>query len=99
MSLAFSTPIAMPLDAAHTSPLAACRRWAYRLSALLAAAYAVYVVVLKLSGVTTGGALGDVGEFLLVLASVTLFAVGLFVDEALREQGRHQAPEPDREPA
>jgi hypothetical protein len=60
------------------------RRWAYRISAVLGLAYAVYVVVLKLSGTTTGGPLGDVGEFLLVLACVTLFSVGLFADEAER---------------
>lgn len=71
-------------------PLTTLRRWAYRISALLAAGYAVYVVVLKLSGATSGGALGDVGEFLLVLASVTLFAVGLFIDEELRDRQRRQ---------
>jgi hypothetical protein len=60
------------------------RRWAYRTSALLGLAYAVYVIGLKWSGTTSGGPLGDVGEFLLVLACVTLFSVGLFADEAVR---------------
>lgn len=60
------------------------RRWAYRLSAALALVYAVYVVVLKLQQRVTGGPLGEVGEFLLVLACITAFVVGLFADEAVR---------------
>lgn len=60
------------------------RRWSYRLSALLAALYVGYVLVQKVLNRTMGGPLGDVGEFLLVLACVTAFAVGLFADEALR---------------
>ena len=67
------------------------RRWAYRISAVLGLAYAVYVVVLKWSGTTTGGPLGDVGEFLLVLACVTLFSVGLFADEAERANATRNA--------
>ncbi len=65
------------------------RRWAYRLSGLLALVYAVYVVVLKLQQRVTGGPLGDVGEFLLVLACVAAFAVGLFADEARRAASSH----------
>ncbi|MFN0186902.1 MAG: hypothetical protein ACKVQR_24070 [Aquabacterium sp.] len=67
------------------------RTWSYRLAAVLAVVYGVYVVVLKLLQRPTGGPLGEVGEFLLVLAAVTAFAVGLFVDEALR---RPQADPP-----
>jgi high-affinity Fe2+/Pb2+ permease len=66
-------------------------RWAYRISAVLGLAYAVYVVVLKLSGTTTGGPLGDVGEFLLMLACVTLFSVGLFADETARASAAREA--------
>lgn len=60
------------------------RRWAYRIAALLAVVYVGYVLVLKVMNRPTGGPLGEVGEFLLVLASVTAFAVGLFADETLR---------------
>ncbi len=60
------------------------RRWSYRLSAVLAAVYAVYVIVMKLSHSVTSGPLGGLGEFFLVLASVTLLAIGLFADEAIR---------------
>lgn len=60
------------------------RRWAYRVAALLAVVYVGYVLVLKLMNRPTGGPLGEVGEFLLVLASVTAFAIGLFADESLR---------------
>jgi hypothetical protein len=67
------------------------RRWAYRISAVLGLLYAVYVVVLKLSGTTTGGPLGDVGEFLLVLACVTMFSVGLFADETVRAGAAREA--------
>jgi hypothetical protein len=62
------------------------RRLAYQLSGLLALVYAAYVVVLKVLQRPTGGPLGEVGEFLLVLLCVTAFAVGLFADEA------HRAP-------
>ena len=68
--------------------LSTVQRSAYRLAALLGLGYAIYVVVLKLMGRVMGGPLGDVGEFLLVLAAVTAFAVGLFADEA----GRRRAP-------
>lgn len=60
------------------------RRWAYRLSAVLALTYTAYVVVMKLLQRPSGGPLGEVGEFLLVLACVTAFAVGLFADESHR---------------
>lgn len=71
------------------------RRWAYRLSAVLAAVYCVYVIGLKLANRVTGGPLGEVGEFLLVLAAVTAFAIGLFADEATR---RPVAPPPPAAP-
>ncbi len=60
------------------------RRFAYRASAALGVVYAVYVVGLKLAQRPTGGPLGELGEFALALASVALFAVGLFADEASR---------------
>ena len=60
------------------------RRLAYGSSAALAVVYAGYVLVLKFLQRPTDGPLGDVGEFLLVLACVTAFAVGLFVDESAR---------------
>lgn len=60
------------------------RTWAYRLSALLGLAYAIYVLAIKLAGHASGGPLGEVGEFFLVLAAVALFAIGLFADEASR---------------
>jgi len=60
------------------------RRWAYRLAAVLGVAYVVYVIGLKWAHRVTGGPLGEVGEFLLVLCGVTAFAVGLFADEAAR---------------
>lgn len=68
------------------------RRWAYRLAALLAAAYVVYVVGLKLANRVTGGPLGELGEFLLVLACITAFSVGLFADEAQRGAERDATP-------
>jgi hypothetical protein len=61
---------------------ATLRRWSYALSALLGLAYAVYVVVTKLMPGVSRGPLGELGEFLLVLASVTLLSIGLFADEA-----------------
>ncbi len=69
------------------------RRRAYQLAAVLSLGYAGYVVVLKLMQRVMGGPLGEVGEFLLVLAAVTCFAVGLFADEASRRHPRHQGPE------
>ena len=60
------------------------RRWAYRLSAALGLVYVVYVIALKFAHRVTGGPLGEVGEFLLVLACVVMFATGLFADEAAR---------------
>ncbi len=62
------------------------RRWAYRLSAVLTGVYIIYVIALKLAQRVTGGPLGDVGEFLLVLAAVSAFAAGLFADESARGQ-------------
>ncbi len=73
-------------------PVLTIRRWAYRLSALLAGLYAVYVVGLKLAHRVTGGPLGEVGEFALVLAAVTAFAIGLFADEASRTPAAPAAP-------
>jgi hypothetical protein len=73
---------------------AAVRRFAYRLSAVLALAYVVYVVALKLAHRVTGGPLGELGEFFLVLACVTAFAVGLFADEALRRSERPESLHP-----
>lgn len=67
-------------------PLSRLRSLAYRLSALLALAYAVYVMVLKAMNKVLGGPLGDLGEFLLVLAAVSVFVIGLFLDEALRNR-------------
>ena len=68
------------------------RRWSYRLSALLGLVYAAYVVVTKLMPGASRGPLGELGEFLLVLVSVTLLSIGLFADEAVR--GR-ESPRPD----
>lgn len=64
------------------------RRWAYRLSAVLGVVYVIYVIALKVSQRVTGGPLGELGEFFLVLACVTAFAVGLFADEAARGADR-----------
>lgn len=72
--------------------LLSLRRWCYRLSALLGLAYAVYVVVMKLSQSVTSGPLGGLGEFFLVLASVTLLAIGLFADEASRRPDSQSPP-------
>lgn len=72
--------------------LTTLRRMSYRLAAALGAGYVVYVVALKLARRVTGGPLGEVGEFLLVLACVTAFAVGLFADEALRRGPGPDAP-------
>ena len=71
---------------------ATIRRWAYGLSALLAGLYAAYVIGLKLARLVTGGPLGEVGEFALVLAAVTAFAIGLFADEACRQSTAAPAP-------
>jgi hypothetical protein len=64
------------------------RRWAYRLAALLGTIYVVYVLVLKVANRVTGGPLGEVGEFLLVLACITAFSIGLFADESQRNQNQ-----------
>jgi hypothetical protein len=77
-------------------PLRRLRAWAYRVAALLALAYVLYVVGLKLSRSVTGGPLGEVGEFLLALACVTAFGVGLLADEAVR---RPRAPSPPSAPS
>ena len=47
------------------------------------------MIALKLANRVVGGPLGEVGEFLLVLACVTMFAVGLFADEATRWPPAH----------
>ena len=65
------------------------RRWSYRFAAVLGSSYAGYVLVMKLRHQVTSGPLGGLGEFALVLAAVTLFAIGLFADEAIR----HGAPQ------
>jgi hypothetical protein len=65
------------------------RKGAYWLSAVLAAAYVVYVLVLKFLNHTNAGPLGELGQFLLVLASVTVFSIGLFADEAARSHDPH----------
>ncbi len=62
------------------------RSLAYRLASALTLVYIVYVIALKLMHRPLGGPLGDVGEFLLVLAAVSAFAVGLFADESSRQQ-------------
>lgn len=71
------------------------RRLAYGLAAVLALGYAIYVVVLKLMQRVMGGPLGEVGEFLLVLAAVTAFAVGLFADESDRRRAAREAAAAD----
>lgn len=65
------------------------RRAAYGLSAVLAVTYVVYVLVLKFIKHTNAGPLGELGQFGLVLASVTIFSIGLFADEAARGQDSH----------
>jgi hypothetical protein len=62
------------------------RRACHTLALVLGLAYVAYVLYMKFSGRTISGPLGDVGEFLLVLAAVTAFGIGLFVDEAQRER-------------
>jgi hypothetical protein len=79
---------------------ATLRRLAYGLSAVLALAYVGYVVALKLAHRVTGGPIGELGEFFLVLACVTAFAVGLFADETLRRGERPESlppPTPQKE--
>jgi hypothetical protein len=46
------------------------------------------VLVLKVANRVTGGPLGEVGEFLLVLACITAFSIGLFADESQRNQNQ-----------
>ncbi len=72
------------------------RRWAYRTAAVLALTYVGYVLVLKVLHRPTSGPLGELGEFLLVLASVTAFAIGLFADEA--QHARLSPPAPKDTP-
>ncbi len=64
------------------------RRWSYRFAAVLALAYVVYVVGMKWLLPTSDGPLGELGEFFLVLAAVTMLSIGLFADEA----ARHPSP-------
>jgi len=80
------------------------RRWSYRAGAALALGYVGYVLAMKfVVRSSTGGPLGEVGEFLLVLGSVALFCIGLFADEALRRprgpDSLPPAPEPPTAPA
>ena len=68
-------------------------RWAFAISAVLFALYALNValgmVAVKLGlGVWR---LGDVGEFLLVLACMTFFVTGLVNDEDRGAQRREEA--------
>ncbi len=62
------------------------RRYSYRLSAALGLAYGLYVVVTKAMPGGGRGPLGELGEFLLVLAAVTSLSIGLFADEAVRDR-------------
>lgn len=67
-----------------TTPATPLGRSARRLAGLLLAAYAVMVLAGKLSVVlkfTLPLKLGDVGEFLLVLAAMAFFVFGLLQDE------------------
>ena len=64
------------------------RTWSYRLSAVLGSLYVGYVLVQKFRQAVNGGPLGEVGEFLLVLACITAFAIGLFADESSRQPPR-----------
>jgi len=70
------------------SPLT-LRTNAYRLAGALAASYVGYVLVLKFSDRMLIGPLGQFGEFCLVLASVTVFSIGLFADEVVRRDDPH----------
>lgn len=63
------------------------RRFGYGLAALLALAYVAYVLVTKSS--FGSRVLGELGEFALVLASVTAFSIGLLADEAVRHRDPH----------
>ncbi len=65
------------------------RKTAYGMAGFLAVAYVVYVLVLKFSDKMMMGPLGEVGEFCLVLASVTFFSIGLFADEVVRQDDPH----------
>jgi len=73
------------------------RRWAYRSAVMLGLAYVGYVLVLKVLNRTSAGPLGDVGEFLLVLASVSSFAIGLFADESQRSEPSELSQSPQEE--
>jgi len=64
------------------------RRWAYTVSAVLGLTYVGYVLVLRFQSRVAGGPLGELGEFLLVLACVCAFATGLFADEAHQRRDR-----------
>jgi hypothetical protein len=64
------------------------RRWAYTISAALGAGYVVYVLALRFLSRVAGGPLGELGEFLLVLACVCAFAIGLFAYEAHRNAAK-----------
>lgn len=64
------------------------RRWAYTVSAALGISYVAYVLALRFLSRVAGGPLGELGEFLLVLACVCAFAIGLFADEAHRNASK-----------
>jgi hypothetical protein len=64
-------------------PTTRATRWLYGLAAALLVFYALNVA-LRIAAVKFGAApwrLGDVGEFLLVLAGMACFVAGLMVDE------------------
>jgi hypothetical protein len=64
-------------------------RWWYRLSMGLIGFYGVYVVLGKIgqkSGFEVPFRLGDVGEFLVVLAGMAAFVAGLLLTAPLEEQ-------------
>jgi hypothetical protein len=77
------------MAADRSTALDKARRCSQALAIALALVYVGYVLYLKFSRCcATGGPLGNVGEFLLVLTSVTAFGVSLFIAEAERERGR-----------
>lgn len=65
------------------------RKIGYGLATLLALAYVIYVLAAKFLLGPGAGMLGDLGEFSLVLASVTAFSVGLLADESVRIRDPH----------
>lgn len=65
------------------------RRVAYRLAAVLAAAYVLDVLMHKYLSGAIPWVLGELGEFGVVLASVTAFSIGLLADEAVHNRDPH----------